>query len=215
MEIQNPFREGQDKAYADILADKMRETRWWRAVGGGSLLLFLASLALFAHALSLQKTVPVLVNVMPSGEAQYLGEVRQNAGFQVPEAAIMFQIREFITSLRFVPTDPQVLYNNIDRCYAMATNAYEPVMTRNLRAASPFDLVGRERRSVEIESVIKITGSSYQIDWTETLSGSAASPKRTRMRALATVRLLPSADANTVKKNPLGIYIENCEMTEL
>jgi type IV secretion system protein VirB5 len=215
-EIQNPFREGQDRAYADILADKMREMRWWRGiVGSGVLLLFLASLILFAHALSLQKTVPVLVNVMPTGEAQYLGEVRQNAGIQVPETAIMFQIREFITCLRFVPTDPQVLYNNIDKCYAMVTGAYEPVMTRNLRAASPFDMVGRERRSVEIESVIKITGSSYQADWTETVAGASATQRKAKMRALVTVKLLPAADANAVKKNPLGIYIENCEMTEL
>jgi type IV secretion system protein VirB5 len=215
-EIPNPFREGQDKAYADILADKMREMRWWRGiVGGGVLLLFLASFAFFVYAVSLQKTVPVLINVMPTGEAQYLGEVRQNAGTQVPEAAVLFQIREFITCLRFVPTDPQVLYNNIDKCYSMVTSAYEPAMTRNLRAASPFDLVGRERRSVEIESVIKITGSSYQTDWTETLASASAAQKRTRMRALVTVKLLPVADANTAKKNPLGIYIENCEMTEL
>jgi type IV secretory pathway TrbF-like protein len=34
------------------------------------------------------------------------------------------------------------------------------------------------------------------------------------MRALVTVKLLPVTDA-AVRKNPLGIYIENCEMTEL
>jgi type IV secretory pathway TrbF-like protein len=72
--------------------------------------------------------------------------------------------------------------------------------------------VGKERRSVEVESVIKITGSSWQIDWTETTAAASAAPKRARMRALVTVRLLPPAD---IRKNPLGIYIENCEMTEL
>lgn len=213
-ETANPFREGQDKAYADILADKMAEARRWRLTGIGSLVLFAASLAFFIYAVSLQKTVPVLVNVMPTGEAQYLGEVRQNAAFQVPEAAVQYQVRKFVTNLRSVPTDPQVLYNNIEECYAMATSSYEPVMTRNLRAASPFDMVGKSRRTAEIESVLKTTGSSYQVDWTETVTDASGHPKRARMRALVTVKLLPPTDA-AVKKNPLGIYIENYEMTEL
>ncbi|MDR1909482.1 MAG: type IV secretion system protein [Spirochaetaceae bacterium] len=215
LDLPNPFREGQDRAYADILLDKQKEMAWWRGIVGiGVLLLFAASLAFNVYAVRTQKTVPVLVNVMPSGEAQYLGEVRQNAAFQVPEPAIQYQARKFITNLRSVSTDPQVLYNNIDECYAMITASYEPVMTRFLRGASPFDLVGKSRRSVEIESVLKITGSSYQVDWVETVVDSSSTRRNTRMRALVTVKLLPVSDA-TIRKNPLGVYIENCEMTEL
>jgi type IV secretion system protein VirB5 len=211
----NPFLEGQDRAYADILDDKMKETRWWRGiVGTGILLLSLANFCFFVYAVKQQKTVPVLVNVMPTGEAQYLGEVRQQGALQVPETAVQYQVRKFITNLRSVSTDPEVLYNNIDECYAMVTASYEPVMTRFLRGASPFDLVGKARRSVEVESVLKITGNSYQIDWRETLTDNTSSRKAARMRALVTVRMLPPGDA-AVRKNPLGIYIENCEMTEL
>jgi type IV secretion system protein VirB5 len=150
---------------------------------------------------------------MPSGEAAYLGEVRQAAALQVPETAILFQARKFIGNLRSISTDPQVLYNNIDECYAMVTNMYEPIMTRMLRSASPFNLVGKLRRTVEIESAIKVTGSSYQIDWLE-ISIEAGSQKQQRMRALVTVKILPT-DNNIVKKNPLGIFIDNCELTEL
>jgi type IV secretory pathway TrbF-like protein len=142
LDIPNPFREGQDKAYADILLDKIKELRIWRFTALGSLILFAAALCILFYALSMQRTVPVLINVMPSGETQYLGEVRQTASSQVPEAAIQYQVRRFITYLRSVSTDPQVLYNNITDCYAMVTGSYEPVMTRLLRGASPFDLVG-------------------------------------------------------------------------
>jgi type IV secretory pathway TrbF-like protein len=34
------------------------------------------------------------------------------------------------------------------------------------------------------------------------------------MRALVTIKLLP-ASGDAVKRNPLGIYIDNCEMTEI
>jgi type IV secretion system protein VirB5 len=215
VEIPNPFREGQDKAYADLLLDKQKEMKWWRGIiGVGFLLLFMISLFFNVHAVSQQKTVPVLVNVMPSGEAQYLGEVRQNAALTVPEAAVQYQVRKFITNLRSVSTDPQVLYNNIDECYAMITNRYEPIMTRSLRGNSPFDLVGKTRRSVEVESVLKITGSSYQVDFFEVSTDNQGARRTARFRALATVILLPVGD-DAIKKNPLGIYIENYEVTEL
>ena len=214
LDIPNPFKEGQDKAYADILMDKMKETSRWRLTAFGSLILFAVSLGISAHAVSLQRTVPVLINVMPSGETQYLGEVRQTGALQVPEAAILYQVRRFITNLRSISTDYQVLYNNIDDCYAMVTQGYAQIMTRMLRESSPFDLVGRVRRTVEIESALRITGRSYQIDWTETVIDGSASRRVTRMRAVVTVLLIPPTD-QTIRRNPLGIYIENAEMTEL
>lgn len=211
----NPFMEGQDRAYADLLFEKTKEMRWWRGiVGTGVLALSLINLIFFVSAIRQQKTVPVLINVMPSGEASYIGEVRQAGQMQVPEAAIQYQARKFITNLRSVSTDAEVLYNNIDECYAMVTSTYEPVMTRFLRGASPFDLVGKARRSVEIESVLKITGQSYQVDWREMVTDNTVSRSTTRMRAVITIRLFSPTDA-TIRRNPLGIYIENCEMTEL
>jgi type IV secretion system protein VirB5 len=214
-DLPNPFREGQDRAYADILLDKMKEMKWWRGViGTGMLVLSAVNLFYFVYALSLQKTVPVLINVMPSGEAVFLGEVRQSGIQEVPEQAILFQARKFVMNLRSISTDAQVLYNNIDECYSMVTGSYEPVMTRMLRSSSPFNLVGKTRRTVEIESVLKTTGSSYQIDWTETETEIGSSPKQKKMRALVTIKLLP-ADGGIAKKNPLGIFIDNFEMTEL
>lgn len=211
----NPFTDGQDKAFGDILLFTQKEMKWWRnIVGPGSLILFFISVCFFIYSINLQKTVPVLINVMPNGEAAFLGEVRQSAAPQIPESAILYQARKFITNLRSISTDPQVLYNNIEECYAMVTSSYEPVMTRALRTSSPFNLVGKIRRSLEIESVLKITNNSYQVDWIETSLDGGGTPKKSRMRSLITIKILP-ADEKTIKKNPLGIYIDNCEITEL
>jgi len=217
-DVPNPFQKGQDRAYGDILLDKMKEVKWWRnVVGIGVLLCFVVTIIIFIIALSTQKTVPILINVMPSGEAVNLGEVRQTGSVQVPEAAVLYQARKFITNLRSVSTDAEVLYNNINDCYSMVTNSYEPVMTRILRDASPFELVGKIRRVVEIESSLKITGNSYQIDWIEStteIGGGAATPRGRKMRALITIKLIPP-DTSVSKTNPLGIFIENCEWTEI
>ena len=214
LEISNPFASGGDKAFADILKDKMDETRKWRIVGLSSLVLFVIALILFASAINMQHTVPVLVNVMPSGEAQFLGEVRQGAGIQVPEAAIHHWITRFITNLRTVPTDFQVMYNNIDESFVMVTAAYAVIMRNMLINDSPFELIGRIRRSVEIESILPITANSYQVNWNETVIDTQARQTVTRMRAVVTIRLLTPTDA-IIRRNPLGIFIENFEMTAL
>jgi len=215
--LPNPFQQGQDRAYADILLDKTKEVHRWRLVGFGALALFALSIFIFTIAVFSQKTVPVLINVMPSGEAVNLGEVRHTGSIQVPEQAVLFQIRKFITDLRSISTDPEVLYNNINECYFMVTSTYNPIMTRTLRDASPFDLVGKVRRTVEIESVLQTTGRSYQVDWVEStleLSGGANTPRNRKMRAVVTVKLVPP-DNSFIKTNPLGIFIDNCEWTEL
>jgi len=213
LNIKNPFTEGQDKAYGELLQDKINEMKWWRnIIGVGVLFLSLLNLILFFSTASRQRTVPVLINVMPNGETQYLGEVRQGQ-VQVPEVAIVFQVRRFITNLRAVSTDGQVLYTNMNEIYAMVTSNYEPVLTGMLRANNPFDLVGRQRRSAEIESIIRITQDTYQVDWADVIL-EGANRRSTRMRALVTVKLLPTTD-QSVRTNPLGIYIDNMEMTQL
>jgi len=213
VDLPNPFQEGGDKAYADLLQLQINETARWRRVGAFSLLVFLVNFFFFVYAVKLQKTVPVLVNVMPSGESQYLGEVRQNGDLQIPEAAVLWQIRKFVSNLRSVSTDYQVLYENIDECFSMVTSSYSPVLRQTLLSSSPFDLVGKIRRTVSIESVLKITGSSYQVNWTENTLDST-SQKNSKMRAVVTIRFITPTDT-TIKKNPLGIYVENCEMAEL
>jgi type IV secretion system protein TrbF len=214
LDMPNPFQEGGDKAYADLLQNQINETAWWRRIGLFSLLTLLINFCFFIYAVKLQKTVPVLVNVMPSGESQYLGEVRQNGELQIPEAAILYQIRKFIVNLRSVSTDYQVLYDNIDECFSMATASFSPVLRQTILAANPFDIVGKTRRTVSIESVLHITARSYQINWIENTLDASSSQKTAKMRAVVTIRLITPNDT-TIRKNPLGIYIENCEMTEL
>lgn len=212
--VSHPLHQGQDKAFSYLLENEIKSKKWWQFfVGIGSLSFFAAALALFYISLTRQDIIPVLVNVLPTGESAYIGEVRQ-AQFQVPEAAIFYQVRKFIINIRTIPVDPYVLNTNINECYAMITSSYEQIFTPNLRANSPFPLLGKIRRSIEIESTLRITGNSYQVDWTESTFESGGNPSRVKMRALVTVRLI-TPDPSFIKDNPLGIFIEACEMTQI
>ena len=215
--IKNSFDLGGDGAFTDFyMAEKKRADFCLHLFVFGSLGLFAVALGLFFYAVSLQRTVPILINVMPSGEAAYLGEVRQTGQIQIPEAAIFYQVRKFISNIRSISVDPYVLNNNILECYAMVTSNYDPILTRMLRANSPFPLVGKIRRTVEIESTLRITGYSYQVDWAESSVEPGGSPVVRKMRGLVTLTFIePDASKDWIKTNPLGIFIDACEWTEL
>jgi len=214
LDVPNPFKEGGDKAYSDLLQNEINDKTWWRRIAVFSWLLFFINFCFFIYAVNQQKTVPVLVNVMPSGESQFLGEVRQNGELQIPEAAILYQIRKFTFNLRSISTDYQVLYDNISECFIMATTDFAPVLRLTILNDDPFKLVNKIRRTVSIESVLHITQRSYQINWIENTIDTSSDQKNTKMRAVVTIQLIKPNDT-TIKNNPLGIYIENFEMTEL
>jgi type IV secretion system protein VirB5 len=212
--IPNPFADDADKAFSDILADKMKEAALWRKTAFVNIGLFVISLILFSVSVNKQAVVPVLVNVMPSGESQYLGEVRQSDPVQVSEASVHWWIKSYVVKLRAVSTDYMIVYQNIDDCFVMVSQNYTPILRKSLQEDSPFNQVGKIRRSVEIESVLHITGGSYSVNWTETSFDVSANQSMKKMRAVVSVRIVTPTEA-TIKRNPLGIYIENFEMTGL
>jgi type IV secretory pathway TrbF-like protein len=84
-------------------------------------------------------------------------------------------------------------------------------MTRELRQADPFSEVGKLRRTVSLESVLRLSSSTWQADWIETTSDGNGSK---RYRGVFTIQLLEPPARQRVQ-NPLGIYIDTYDITEL
>ena len=79
---------------------------------------------------------------------------------------------------------------------------------------NPFKRAEKETVAVQIESVMRQTPESWQVDWVETVRDRQGTVKMTpfHMRALLTVYLIPPTPATTedqIRKNPMGIYIRD------
>jgi type IV secretion system protein VirB5 len=213
---ENPFGKAA-ATYTDIIEDTRREKRRWQNIGLFSLVFFLASFYVMYRAVNLQQTVPVLITLSEWGEATYKGAVNieTNKLKEIPEPAIQYQVRDFITKLRTIPLDGEILYRDIARCYEMVTAVCEKKMTGELRKEDPFGQIGKQKRSVTIESVLKVSNSTYQIDWIETSGVPRSSTNvRYRIRGVVTTELLVPSEEKRIN-NPLGIYIADYDMTVL
>ena len=101
--------------YERMERDRKRNENKWKIFAYISIAGFILSLVVMAWAINLPKTVPVLVSVSDFGEAKYIGEVNRinYSGIKVPEIAIEYQIRKFVTNKYTIPGDAEVLRNNL------------------------------------------------------------------------------------------------------
>lgn len=196
--------------------NKKTENKWkffaYISIGG-----FVAALLVMIWALNLPKSVPILVSLSDFGEAKYIGEVNRinYNGVKVPEIAIEYQIRKFVTNKYTVPGDAEVLRNNLIDCYSCLTIETSNKFGSELKEHNPLKDVQIFRRKVDVESVLKTSKNSYQVDFFITQTNPYNGNKIvTRMRGLLTMNLLEPQDDDKIL-NPLGIYFSTYDFTEI
>lgn len=76
------------------------------------------------------------------------------------------------------------------------------------RSAQPFARVGERTVSVQVTSVVRASDRSFQVKWTETAFERGSAAGTSRWTAIFTVIVRPPKSADTLRKNPLGLYVD-------
>lgn len=203
--------------YEKIERDRKRNEDKWKIFAYISIAGFALALVVMAWCINLPKTVPVLVSINDFGEAKYIGEVNRinYSGIKVPEITIEYQIRKFVTNKFTIPGDAEVLRNNLKDCYSCLTRDTASKLSAELKEHNPIKDVRDIRKKVEIESVLRTSKNSYQVDFLIIESAPNDTNKHTiRMRGVITIVLLEPHDDDKIL-NPLGIYFNAYDFTEI
>lgn len=210
--------DGMISDYVGAVNDMRDERNKWRTVAFFSLILILISFGIVLYAVNLPKTKLHVIEVAPWGEANYLGDISSlsYSGYSIPQAAIEFQIREFVNNIFSLSSDPDVVYMNINKTYNSLTTECGNKLTVYLRENDPFSNINKHKIYIKIESVIRVTDSTYQIDWYETKTTMENyEVSRNRIRGLFTIALLDPEDEEIEESNPLGIYIADFDTEDI
>ena len=177
----------------------------WRYIAFGSLVLS----AGFAAALvwqSVQGTVvPWVVQVDKLGQAQTVAAA--TADYRPTDPQIAFHLARFIEQVRSIPADPIVVRQNWLRAYDFTTDRGAAALNDYARANDPFTKVGKQQVAVDVSSVIRASPDSFRVAWIERRYDNGQFASTERWTAILTIVVQPPRDAERLRANPLGIYI--------
>ena len=181
------------------------QARNWRLMAFGSLLLSGGLSAALGWQSTQGTIIPYVVEVDRLGAAQAVAPA--TADFRPTDPQIAYHLSRFIENVRQIPADPIVLRQNWLHAYDFTTNKGALALNDYARVNDPFAKVGDTQISVEVSSVIRASKSSFRIAWIERRYANGQLAATERWTAILTIVLQQPRDAERLRKNPLGIFV--------
>jgi len=117
-------------------------------------------------------------------------------------------ITHFIELARALPLDPVVARNNWLNAYNFLTQRGAMKLNAILREHNPLELLGKKTITVKILDINPLSGSSFEVDWSETtINANGQNEGEREFSGVFTTLIKQPASQEEILKNPLGIYI--------
>jgi type IV secretion system protein VirB5 len=152
------------------------------------------------------RIVPYVVEVDRLGEARAVSPAE--AGYKPTDPEIEWHLAQLITHLRTISLDPVLMRRDWLSAYDFATERASQFLSDYARKADPFGHVGEQTVSVQITSVVRASGTSFQVKWIEISYDRGTEISRARWTAILTTTFKPPATVEILRKNPLGLYVD-------
>jgi type IV secretory pathway TrbF-like protein len=177
----------------------------WRLMAFGCLMLS-GGLASGLVWQSLRGTVtPWVVQVDQLGQAQAVAPA--DGSYQPTDPQIAFHLARFIEDVRGLPADGIVLRQDWLRAYDFTTDRGAAALNDYARTNDPFANLGKLQISVEVTSVIRASPTSFRVAWIQRSYENGSLSATERWTAILTVVVDTPRDADRLRKNPLGVYV--------
>ncbi|MDX8495096.1 conjugal transfer protein TrbF [Mesorhizobium sp. VK22B] len=203
-EPETPYQKAA-QVWDDRIGSARVQARNWRLMAFGSLLLAGG----FASALVWQSTqgtiVPWVVEVDKLGAAAAVAPAVSD--YRPTDPQIAWHLARFVEQVRSIAADPIIVRQNWLRAYEWTTDQGAAALNDYARANEPFSKVGKQQVAVEVSSVIRASADSFRVAWTERRYENGQLSTTERWTAILTIVLQPPRDAERLRANPLGIYV--------
>ncbi len=215
----NPYLQGWrewDERYADLVIGK----RNWQLAAGGLLVLGIILAAGMVWLSSHSRYVVYAVQVDKLGYA--LAQAQPLTAASVPdvvERIERYEVASYIHQARSVSSDPQeqqALNSLLAHTRGAADHFLDDYYHSDGASHNPFQIAQKQTVSVQIDSILKLSGRSYEVRWTEVqrdLNGAAVGLP-THWEADLQTEIVPPGNGDAIVSNPLGFYVTSITWTE-
>ena len=157
-----------------------------------------------------------VVEVDPLGRTLYAGPAKE---LEDPEPYVRHELGEFLIDLRTVVADRRALFRNRSRALVHATQPVRVTLDRYFAEAAndPRRLAIDLYRQVHIVSLLPLSATSWQAQWTETdyARAQARRVKRASWTAVITIELAGARERSSLNpRNPLGLYVTSLNWSQ-
>ncbi|YBV94003.1 conjugal transfer protein TrbF (plasmid) [Phyllobacteriaceae bacterium JZ32] len=181
------------------------QARNWRYMAFGCLILSAGFAAALVWQSARGTVVPWVVEVDKLGQAQTVAAAI--ASYQPTDPQIAWHLARFVEQVRSIPADPIIVRQNWLRAYDWTTDRGAAALNDYARSNDPFTEVGKQQIAVEISSVIRASPDSFRVAWIERHYENGQLSTTERWTAILTIVIQTPRDAERLKANPLGIYV--------
>lgn len=177
----------------------------WRLMAFGSLALSFGLAGGLVWQSARGTVVPWVVQVDRLGQALTVAPAAGD--YQPADPQIAWHLARFIEDVRGLPADPIVLRQQWLRAYDFTTDRGAAGLNDYARTNDPFANLGKLQISIEVSSVIRASPASFRVAWTQRIFENGSLSTTERWTAILTVVVQAPRDAERLRKNPLGIYV--------
>ena len=190
-----------------------KNARMWQIIALVSLFSFFISLGIVMYAITLPKTIPVIVTVDTNGNATYVGKVdKSNWGkSNIPEHHKTYQVQKLIANMNTWVIDYNAQQSYIKECENICQGAALNQLDTFLKTNNPFDWIGIRTQSVKMDIPLKQTSNTYVVYYDVLTYQKGRLLETKRFSALVTLGYFEVTD-ETKNLNPLGVYITSFDI---
>ncbi len=152
------------------------------------------------------RVVPYVVAVDRLGEPRAVSEA--DASYKPTDPQIAWALSRFIENVRGQSLDPVLMRKAWLQAYDFATRRGAVFLSDYARSSGALALVGERTVSVQVTSVVRASETSFQVKWIESQYERGHPAGSSHWTAILTLAEKPPRDAETLRKNPLGLYVD-------
>ena len=193
------------QVWDDRIGSARVQARNWRYMAFGSLALSAGFAAALVWETARGTIVPWVVQVDRLGQAQAVAPAV--ADYTPSDPQIAFYLARFVEEVRSLPADSIIVRQNWLRAYDFTTSAGAIALNEYARANDPFAKIGKQQIAVDVSSVIRASPDSFRVAWVERRYENGQLAETTRWTAILTIAVQAPRNADRLRANPLGIYV--------
>ena len=193
------------QAWDERIGSGRVQARNWRLMAFGCLALALVMAGGLVWRSAQSIVTPYVVEVDTGGQVRAVGEA--TTPYRPNDAQTAHHLARFITLVRSLSIDPVVVRQNWLDAYNYTTDRGAAVLNDYARSNDPFARIGQESVTVQINSVVRASDSSFQVRWSEHRFVNGAAAGIERWTAVVSVVLQTPRTEQRLRRNPLGIYV--------